>query len=45
LATLHIAEAILTETTLSFLGGDLPPTQPSLGALIRITNDCLFSGQ
>ena len=37
--------AILTEATLSFLGVGLPPTEPSLGTLIRYGNDFLFSGQ
>jgi peptide/nickel transport system permease protein len=45
LATLNIATAILTEATLSFLGVGVPPTQPSLGTLIRIGNDFLFSGE
>jgi len=45
LATLHIGEAIITEATLSFLGVGVPPTQPSLGTLIRIGNDFLFSGE
>ncbi|HQZ46094.1 MAG TPA: ABC transporter permease [Usitatibacteraceae bacterium] len=45
LATLHIATAIITEATLSFLGVGVPPTQPSLGTLIRIGNDFLFSGE
>jgi peptide/nickel transport system permease protein len=45
LGTLHIGEAIITEATLSFLGVGVPPTQPSLGTLIRIGNDFLFSGE
>jgi peptide/nickel transport system permease protein len=45
IATIHIATAIITEATLSFLGVGLPPTQPSLGTLIRVGNDFLFSGQ
>ena len=45
LVTLHIGEAIITEATLSFLGVGVPPTQPSLGTLIRIGNDFLFSGE
>ena len=39
------ALAIITEATLSFLGVGVPPTQPSLGTLIRIGNDFLFSGE
>ncbi len=45
IATLNLVVAILSEATLSFLGVGLPPTQPSLGALIRIGNDFLFSGE
>ena len=45
LATIQVATAILTEATLSFLGVGGTPTQPSLGTLIRIGNDFLFSGE
>jgi len=45
LATLQLATAILIEATLSFLGVGVPPTSPSLGTLIRIGNDFLFSGE
>ncbi|UXH79332.1 ABC transporter permease [Roseateles amylovorans] len=45
LGTLQVASAILTEATLSFLGVGVPPTSPSLGTLIRIGNDFLFSGE
>ena len=45
IATLGLGGAILAEATLSFLGVGLPPTQPSLGTLIRFGNDFLFSGQ
>lgn len=45
IATLSLAVAILTEATLSFLGVGVPPTNPSLGTLIRIGNDFLFSGE
>ena len=45
LATINIATAILTEATLSFLGVGVPPTHPSLGTLIRVGNDFLFSGE
>jgi peptide/nickel transport system permease protein len=44
IATINLAIAVLTEATLSFLGVGLPPTEPSLGTLIRIGNDYLFSG-
>ena len=45
IATLTLGLAILDEATLSFLGVGLPATQPSLGTLIRIGNDFLFSGE
>ena len=45
IATLSLAVAILTEATLSFLGVGVPVTNPSLGTLIRIGNDFLFSGE
>ncbi|KAA0892991.1 ABC transporter permease [Pusillimonas sp. ANT_WB101] len=45
LGTVHLATAIITEATLSFLGVGVPPTSPSLGTLIRIGNDFLFSGE
>src|SRR5690606_1583258 len=44
IATIHLAIAIITEATLSFLGVGIPPTTPSLGTLIRIGNSYLFSG-
>jgi len=43
-ATLNFGMAILTEATLSFLGIGMPPSQPSLGTLIRFGNQYLFSG-
>ncbi|HEY1328000.1 MAG TPA: ABC transporter permease [Casimicrobiaceae bacterium] len=45
LATINLPTAIVTEATLSFLGVGVPPTQPSLGTLIRVGNDFLFSGE
>jgi peptide/nickel transport system permease protein len=45
IGTLNLGLAIITEATLSFLGVGLPPTQPSLGTLIRFGDDFLFSGQ
>jgi peptide/nickel transport system permease protein len=45
IATLGLALAIIAEATLSFLGVGLPPTSPSLGTLIRVGNDFLFSGE
>ncbi|TCR00575.1 ABC transporter permease [Neorhizobium sp. JUb45] len=44
-ATLNFGLGILIEATLSFLGVGMPPEQPSLGTLIRIGNQFLFSGQ
>ncbi len=44
-ATVNLAVAILTEATLSFLGVGVPPTTPSLGTLVRIGNNFLFSGE
>ncbi len=44
IATISLALAIITESTLSFLGIGVPPTQPSLGTLVRIGNEYLFSG-
>jgi peptide/nickel transport system permease protein len=44
IGTLGLGLAIIAEATLSFLGVGLPPTQPSLGTLIRLGNDFLFSG-
>jgi len=45
LATIQVATAIITEATLSFLGVGVPPTSPSLGTLIRVGNEYLFSGE
>ena len=45
LATIQVATAIITEATLSFLGVGAPLTSPSLGTLIRVGNDYLFSGE
>lgn len=44
IATINLAGAVLTEATLSFLGVGMPPTYPSLGTLIRIGNEYVFSG-
>ena len=45
IATISLALAIIAEATLSFLGVGAPPTQPSLGTLIRIGQGYLFSGE
>ncbi|MCH9734420.1 MAG: ABC transporter permease, partial [Actinomycetia bacterium] len=45
IATIGLALAIIAESTLSFLGVGVPPTQPSLGTLIRIGQGFLFSGE
>jgi peptide/nickel transport system permease protein len=43
-ATTQVANAIMAEAALSFLGLGLPITQPSLGTLIRSGYDLIFSG-
>ncbi len=45
ISTIHLATAIITEATLSFLGVGMPPTTPSLGTLISVGNNFLFSGE
>ena len=45
IATINLALAIITEATLSFVGAGMPDTMPSLGTLIRIGNNYLFSGE
>lgn len=45
ISTVGLAFAILAEAALSFVGIGMPPTQPTLGALIRIGNNFLFSGE
>ncbi len=45
IVTINLALAIILEATLSFLGVGLPPTQPSLGTLIRVGNNFLFAGE
>jgi peptide/nickel transport system permease protein len=45
IATIHVATAIITEATLSFLGVGVPATRPSLGTLIRVGNEFLLSGE
>jgi peptide/nickel transport system permease protein len=45
IGTIGLALAIIAEATLSFLGVGVPPTQPSLGTLIRIGQSFLFSGE
>lgn len=45
IGTISLALAIIEEATLSFLGVGVPPTQPSLGTLIRIGQQFLFSGE
>ena len=44
ISTINLAMAVLIEATLSFLGVGMPPTNPSLGTLIRVGNEYLFSG-
>ncbi|KNX41279.1 Oligopeptide transport system permease protein OppC [Roseovarius tolerans] len=45
IATISLALAIIAEATLSFLGVGAPPTKPSLGTLIRIGQEFMFSGE
>jgi peptide/nickel transport system permease protein len=45
IATINLGLAVILEATLSFLGVGLPPTEPSLGTLIRVGNEFLFSGE
>ena len=45
IATIELALAIIAEASLSYLGVGMPPTQPSLGTLIRVGNAFLFSGE
>ena len=45
IATISLALAIIAEATLSFLGVGAPPTQPSLGTLIRIGQGFIYSGE
>jgi peptide/nickel transport system permease protein len=45
IATIGLAIAILLEATLSYLGAGVPPTEPSLGTLIRIGQSFLFAGE
>lgn len=45
IGTIGLALAIIEEATLSYLGVGVPPTQPSLGTLIRIGQQFLFSGE
>ena len=44
-ATVQVANAIALEATLSFLGLGLPPTEPSLGALIANGFQYMLSGR
>ena len=44
ISTIQVAEAIVTEAALSFLGLGMPVQQPSLGALIRSGFEVIFSG-
>ena len=44
ISTVQVANAIMSEAALSFLGLGLPVEQPSLGALISIGFNYIFSG-
>ncbi|MFD1253707.1 Glutathione transport system permease protein GsiD [Devosia equisanguinis] len=45
IGTISLALAVIEEATLSYLGVGVPPTQPSLGTLIRIGQQFMFSGE
>lgn len=44
ISTVQVANAIVSEAALSFLGLGMPVTQPSLGSLIRSGFEFIFSG-
>lgn len=44
ISTVQVANAIISEASLSFLGLGMPPSQPSLGSLISAGFDYIFSG-
>jgi peptide/nickel transport system permease protein len=44
ISTIQVAEAVMSEAALSFLGLGMPITKPSLGALIRAGFEYIFSG-
>jgi peptide/nickel transport system permease protein len=44
ISTIQVAEAIMSEAALSFLGLGMPITKPSLGSLIRAGFEYIFSG-
>ncbi|MGH1350122.1 MAG: ABC transporter permease [Methyloligellaceae bacterium] len=44
ISTVQVAEAIIAEASLSFLGLGMPVSQPSLGSLIRAGFEYIFSG-
>ncbi|WP_113913118.1 ABC transporter permease [Roseovarius dicentrarchi] len=44
ISTIQVAEAIMTEAALSFLGLGMPVDKPSLGSLIRSGFEFIFSG-
>ncbi len=45
ISTIQIANAIISEASLSFLGLGMPVSRPSLGSLIRSGFEFVFSGQ
>jgi peptide/nickel transport system permease protein len=44
ISTIQVANAVMSEAALSFLGLGMPTTKPSLGSLIRSGFDYIFSG-
>jgi len=44
ISTVQVANAIMSEAALSFIGLGMPVTRPSLGSLIKVGFDYIFSG-
>jgi peptide/nickel transport system permease protein len=44
ISTIQVANAVMSEAALSFLGLGMPVTKPSLGSLIRAGQEFIFSG-
>ena len=44
ISTIQVANAIMSEAALSFVGLGMPSTQPSLGSLINVGFEYIFSG-
>ena len=44
ISTMQVANAVMSEAALSFIGLGMPVTRPSLGSLIKAGFDYIFSG-